>query len=177
GTVEEQDPVDLDRMLQLNTAALTTLTRLVLPEMRQRHWGRILNVASIAAYQPGGPRMPAYSAPQPYALSLSRRLAPELRGAAASVTALSPGPTETAFEDRADATVDVPYKRMSKMSAAAVARAGYEGMRLQSREVIPGLMTKVLALAGEFAPRPIGLEVNRLIWEPSRPGHTAIEHD
>jgi short-subunit dehydrogenase len=57
GLLDEQAPDELDRMLQLNMAALTTLTRLVLPGMRQRHWGRILNVASIVAYQPGGPRM------------------------------------------------------------------------------------------------------------------------
>jgi uncharacterized protein len=168
GTVEEQDPGDLDRMLQLNVAALTALTRLVLPGMRRRHWGRILNVASVVAYQPGGPRMAAYYATKAFVLSFSRGLARELRGTGISVTVLSPGPTETAFDDRAGARVDVPYKRVSKMSAAAVARAGYDGMWRQSREVIPGLLTKALALAGEFSPRAIGLEVNRLIWEPSR---------
>jgi short-subunit dehydrogenase len=122
--------------------------------------------------------MAAYYATKAYVLSFSRGLARELRGTGVSVTVLSPGPTETAFDDRAGAILDVPYKRVSKMSAAAVARAGYDGMHRQSREVIPGLMTKVLALAGEFAPRPIGLEVNRLIWEPlrRRSGHTAAEH-
>jgi short-subunit dehydrogenase len=167
GPVAEQDPGELDRMLQLNTVALTLLTRLALPGMRQRQWGRILNVASVVAYQPGGPRMAAYYATKAYVLSFSRGLARELRGTGVSVTVLSPGPTETAFDDRAGANVDVPYKRVSKMSAAAVARAGYEGMQRRSREVIPGFMTKVLALAGEFSPRSIGLEVNRLIWEAS----------
>jgi short-subunit dehydrogenase len=119
--------------------------------------------------------MAAYYATKAYVLSFSRGLARELRGTGLSVTVLSPGPTETAFDDRAGANVDAPYKRVSKMSAAAVARAGYDGMRRQSREVIPGLMTKALALAGEFSPRAIGLEVNRLIWEPSRTGPGA--HD
>src|SRR5215468_3206210 len=127
GTVDEQDPADLDRMLQLNVAAMTTLTRLALPGMRERHWGRILNLASVVAYQPGCPRMAAYYASKAYVLSFSRGLARELRGTGVSVTVLSPGPTETAFDDRAGANVDVPYKRMSKMSAAAVARAGYDG--------------------------------------------------
>ncbi|HMF93456.1 MAG TPA: SDR family oxidoreductase [Vicinamibacterales bacterium] len=167
GKVEEQDPFALDRMVQLNTAALTTLTRLVLPGMQQRHWGRILNVASVVAYQPGGPRMAVYYATKAYVLSFSRGLARELRGTGVSVTVLAPGPTETAFDDGAGANVDVPYKRVAKMSAAAVAKAGYNGMQQEAREVVPGLMTKVLALAGELAPRPIGLEVNRLIWEPS----------
>jgi len=167
GPVEEQDASDLDRMVQLNIGALTTLTRLVLPGMLLRHWGRILNVASVVAYQPGGPRMAAYYATKAYVLSFSRGLARELRGTGVSVTVLSPGPTETAFDDNAGATVDTLYKRAPKMSAAAVARAGYQGMLRQSREVIPGMMTKVLALAGEFSPRPIGLEVNRLLWAAS----------
>src|SRR4029453_14856930 len=106
GPLEEKDPTDLDRMLQLNTAALTTLTRLVLPGMLQRRWGRILNVASVVAYQPGGPRMAAYYATKAYVLSLSRGLARELRGTGVSVTVLSPGPTETAFDNRAGANVD-----------------------------------------------------------------------
>jgi len=167
GAVEEQDASELDRMVQLNIGALTTLTRLVLPGMLQRYWGRILNVASVVAYQPGGPRMAAYYATKAYVLSFSRGLARELRDTGVSITVLSPGPTETAFDDKAGASVDTLYKRAPKMSAAAVARAGYEGMLRQSREVIPGLMTKVLAVAGEFSPRPIGLEVNRLLWAAS----------
>ena len=51
GLLAEQDPDDLERMLQLNMAALTTLTRLALPGMRRQRWGRILNVASLVAYQ------------------------------------------------------------------------------------------------------------------------------
>jgi uncharacterized protein len=166
GLLDGHDPEALDRMVQLNVAALTTLTRLVLPAMRQRGWGRILNVGSVVGYQPGAPRMAAYYATKAYVLSFSRGLARELRGTGVSVTVLSPGPTETAFDDRAGATVDVRYKRMAKMSAAAVARAGYEGMLRQSTEVIPGLMTKILAVAGELPPRRIALEVNRLIWSP-----------
>ena len=71
---------------------------------------------------------------------------------------LSPGPTETAFDDHAGANVDVRYRRAPKMSAAVVARAGYDGIRRQVTEVVPGLMTKVLALAGELPPRRIALE-------------------
>jgi short-subunit dehydrogenase len=62
--------------------------------------------------------------------------------------------------------VESPRWRLPKMTAAAVARAGYDGMNRQSMVVIPGLVTKVLALAGEFRPRRIALEVNRLLWKP-----------
>jgi uncharacterized protein len=166
GPLDEQDANELDRMLQVNMGALTTLTRLVLPGMRQRRWGRILNVASIVGYQPGAPRMAAYYATKAYVLSFSKGLARELDGTGVSVTTLSPGPTETSFDDTARANVDVLYKRLPKMTAAAVARAGYEGMKRQSMVVIPGFLTKTLALAGELPPRRIALEVNRLLWTP-----------
>ena len=148
--LDEQDPEGVDQMLQLNVAALTVLTRLVLPGMRQRRWGRILNVGSVVGYQPGAPRMAVYYATKAYVLSFSRGLARELHGTGVSVTVLSPGPTETAFDDRAGATVDVRYRRAPKMSAAVVARAGYDGILRQATEVIPGLMTKVLAVAASF---------------------------
>src|SRR5262245_1123495 len=168
GLLDQQDPDEIDRMVQLNVASVTTLTRLALPGMRQRGWGRILNVASIVGYQPGGPRMAAYYATKAYVLSFSKGLACELRGSGVSVTVLSPGPTETSFDHTAGAGADVLYKRLPKMTAAAVARAGYEGMKRGSMVVIPGLITKILSLAGEFPPRRIALEFNRLLWKPAR---------
>jgi short-subunit dehydrogenase len=169
GLVEEQDPDALDGMLQLNVAALTTLTRLALPGMHQRRWGRILNVASVVGYQPGAPRMAAYYASKAYVLSFSKGLALELKGSGVSVTALCPGPTETAFDDRAGAGVNTRYSRLPKISAVTVARAGYAGMLRQAMTVIPGVRTKLLAFAGELPPRRIALEVNRLLWEPRSP--------
>ncbi len=166
GPLEEQDPERLERMLQLNVAALTALTRLALPGMRQRRWGRILNVASLVAYQPGAPYMAAYYATKAYVLSFSKGLARELDGSGVSVTVLSPGPTETSFDDRSGADVNVLYKRLPKMSSEAVARAGYRGMKRQSMAVVPGVITKALAVAGELPPRRIALEVNRLLWTP-----------
>jgi uncharacterized protein len=166
GLLDDQDADALDRMVQLNIAALTTLTRLALSGMRQRQWGRILNVASIVAYQPGAPRMTTYYATKAYVLSFSKGLARELEGTGVSVTALCPGPTDTSFDDSAGADVDVLYKHLPRMTAATVARAGYDGMQRQSMIVIPGLMTKALAVAGELPPRRIALEVNRLLWKP-----------
>jgi short-subunit dehydrogenase len=166
GSLEQQDADQLDGMLQLNVAALTALSRLVLPDMLRRGWGRILNVASIVGYQPGGPRMAAYYATKAYVLSFSKGLARELKGSGVSVTAVAPGPTATAFDETAGASADVPYNWLPKMTAEAVARAAYRGMKRQSMVVIPGLATKVLAIAGEFPPRRIALEVNRFLWTP-----------
>jgi short-subunit dehydrogenase len=166
GALDEQDPVELDRMVQLNVSALTTLTRLALPGMRERRWGRILNLASVVGFQPGAPYMAAYYATKAYVLSFSKGLALEVRGSGVSVTALSPGGTETDFDSRARAGNNVLFRRLPKLSAATVARAGYAGMLRGSMVVMPGLLTKLLSLAGELPPRRIALEVNRVLWTP-----------
>lgn len=112
--------------------------------------------------------MAVYYATKAYVLSFSRGLARELQGTGVSVTVLSPGPTDTAFDATAQAEADLLYKRAPKMSATAAAAAGYRAMKRQSPEAIPGLMNKVMALAGGLSPRRIALEVNRMLWEPRR---------
>lgn len=163
GNVEDEDPEALERMLQLNVVTLTSLTRLALPGMQTRGWGRILNVGSVVGYQPAGPRMAAYYASKAYVLSFSKGLARELKGTGVSVTALCPGPTKSSFEERSGAGRTILYKFVPKMTAAAVARAGCEGMKRQSTVVIPGLLSKIVAFAGELPPRRIAVEVNRLL--------------
>jgi len=91
-------------------------------------------------------------------------------GASNSSTSIDIGPTETSFDDRAGADLNMLYRRLPKMSAAAVAHAGYDGMKRQARVVNPGLITKALAFAGELRPRWIALEVNRLLWKPRPTG-------
>jgi hypothetical protein len=109
--------------------------------------------------------MAAYYASKTYVLSFSKGLARELRGTGVSVTALCPGPTKSSFEERSGADRTILYKFMPKMTAAAVAHAGYEGMKRQSTVVLPGIMSKIVAFAGELPPRRIAVEVNRLLLE------------
>src|SRR5207302_682056 len=78
------------RMLQVNVVALTHLTRLFLPAMVARGSGRVLNVASIAAYVPG-PLMAAYFASKSFDLSFSEAIANEVAGSGVTVTCLCPG--------------------------------------------------------------------------------------
>jgi uncharacterized protein len=153
----------LERMQMLNMVALTTLTRLALPEMLARKHGRILNVASVVGYQPGGPRMAVYYATKSYVLSFSKGLARELDGSGVSVTTLSPGLTTSSFEQRAGASGTPLYKFFPQMSAKAVAIAGYRGMMRGRKVVLPGLATKILSFAGELPPGTIALEVNNLL--------------
>jgi short-subunit dehydrogenase len=163
GPLADQDSAALSAMVELNVVTLTTLSRLALPGMIERGWGRILNVASVVAYQPGGPRMAAYYASKSYVLSFSKGLSRELGGTGVAVTALCPPTTKTAFEERSGANRSVLYSRLPVASPETVARAGYRGMMRGARVVLPGLSTKLLAIAGEFPPRRIALEVNRLL--------------
>src|SRR5881398_2071290 len=96
-------------MMQLNMVALTHLTKLYLPQMISRGQGRIMQVASTAAFQPG-PFMAVYYATKAYVLSFSEALYEELRGTGVTVTALCPGATATGFFDRADMTSTKLFK-------------------------------------------------------------------
>ena len=161
GELQDQSVDALTRMQMINVLSLTTLTRLALPGMLARKRGRILNLASVAGYQPGGPRMAVYYATKSYVLSFSKGLARELDGSGVSVTALSPGTTRSSFEQASGASETRLYTLVPKMTARAVAKAGYRGMMRGRRVVIPGLVAKLLALAGELPPRVVALEVNR----------------
>src|SRR6185436_6905763 len=101
GRFAETDAADELRMIQVNIVALTQLAKLLLPGMLARKKGRILNVASTAAFQPG-PLMAVYYATKAYVLSFSEALANELQGTGVGVTALCPGPTRTGFQKRAE---------------------------------------------------------------------------
>ncbi len=146
-------------LLQLNMVALTELTKLVLPGMVERGRGRILNLASTAAFQPG-PYMATYYASKAYVLSFSEALSAELEGKGVSVTALCPGPTATEFHRRAGIEgARVPMLGM--MESEAVAEAGYRAMLAGRRLVIPGLRNRLGTLAGRLLPRGVVLRMVR----------------
>jgi hypothetical protein len=168
GPFAEHEPDALDAMLQLNVVALTALTRLALPGMRQRGWGRILNVASMVGFQPGGPRMAAYYATKAFVLSFSRGLVGELAGTGVRVTALCPGPTRTEFDTRAGAAGAAIYRRLPVLSAERVARAGYRALRRGRAVVVPGALAALLAFAGSLPPWRLTLAVNRWLLAGGR---------
>jgi short-subunit dehydrogenase len=139
-------------MLQVNLVALTHFTKLFLRPMLERGSGRILNVASTAAFQPG-PRMAVYFATKAYVLSFSEALAEELAGSGVSVTVLCPGPTQTGFQKRASMGTSAMGREFGMADAHSVARAGYEGMLSGRRVVIPGLRNRVGTRLPRFLPR------------------------
>lgn len=150
-------------MLQVNATALTHLTRLFLPAMVQKGAGKILNVASTAAFQPG-PLMAVYYASKAYVLSFSEAIAHELRGSGVTVTTLCPGPTTTGFQRRAGVG-DTPLMQGRIADAASVAAAGLRGMMQAKAVVIPGARNRLLVFFFRFMPRRLALAAVRRIQE------------
>ena len=151
-------------MIQTNVSALTHLTKRLLPGMLRRRSGRILNVASTAAFQPG-PFMAVYYATKAYVLSFSQALAEELRDTGVTVTALCPGPTSTSFAARAGMEETRLFAGNVTMSAGAVAKAGYAGMLRGERIVVPGAGNKLVAQASRLAPRGLVTRISRRLNE------------
>ena len=143
-------PVEAEE-LQVNVVALTHLAKLFLPPMVARRWGKILNVASTAAFQPG-PLMAVYYASKAYVLSFSQALAEEVRDSGVTVTALCPGPTDTGFVARAGARGTRLFT-LRVMDAPTVAAVGYRALMQGRTMVIPGWRNTLVAQANRFAPR------------------------
>ena len=157
GVIFEGDFADIAlddhlRLLQINIVALTSLTRLFLPPMIERGAGRILNVASIAAFLPI-PEIAAYAAAKAYVLSLTEALSEELRGTGVTATALCPGFTDTAMVRRSE--LGKPYPASMIMSPKAVAERGCAACLKGETICVPGLGNRLLSGGAQFLPRKI----------------------
>jgi len=150
GTFADRPLPRLSEMIELNVRALTELCHLVLPGMRERGAGAILNVASTAAFQPG-PNMAVYYATKAYVLSFTEALHHELKGKGIRVSALCPGPTHSEFSDVADS--HSPTLERMKMPAAPVVTAGLDGLDRNKAVVIPGFRNKIGAQMSRLLPR------------------------
>jgi len=154
-------------LLQVNILALTQLTRLILPGMVARKRGRILNVASTAAFQPG-PNAVVYYASKAYVWYFSEGLQTELSGTGVTVTCLAPGPTRTNFGEVARMQESGAF-RMNSMEVEPVALAGYQAMRAGRTLVVPGLFNKVLQWSSKFSHWAIVKQVMKRIMQPLPP--------
>jgi hypothetical protein len=155
GSFGEFHKTDLKKeldLLQVNIVALTHLTKLFLRDMVAAGSGKILNLASTAAFQPG-PLMAVYYASKAYVLHFSEALANELKDTGITVTALCPGPTQTGFVAAAQMEKSKLYENWGAMDSMTVARAGYEGMKKGKSVVIPGWSNKFVAQLNRIGPR------------------------
>lgn len=137
-------------MIQVNITALVDLTHRLLPRLERAPEAFVLNLASLAAFQPG-PNMAIYYASKAFVLSFSEALAEELRGRV-TVSALCPGATESEFAERANMQDSLLFK-MGTMSSDQVAAIGFKHHRRTL--VIPGALNKLAVWFGKITPRVI----------------------
>ena len=152
-----------NEMIQVNMVAATHLTKLFLPQIRARE-GKIMNVASTAAFQPG-PFMSVYYASKAYLLSFSEALAEELEGSGVTVTCLCPGPVKTNFQRRAYLEGTAMVNSPLLVDVREVARLGYEGMMRGKRLVIPGWKNRAGVELLRISPRAVVTKVVRRLQE------------
>lgn len=164
GLFYKSDREKQERMINVNILALTQLTRLFLPEMVERKNGRIMNVASTAAFQPG-PLMSVYYASKSYVLFFSEAIANELEGTGVTVTALCPGPTKSGFQKAANVELSKMMNANSIPTAERVAKYGYKAMMKGKRVAIHGLKNKELIFISRRAPKGFILNTIRKINE------------
>ena len=160
GFFAQTDLVAELQMMQLNMVTLTHLTKLLLPGMQQRKQGKILNIASTAAFQPG-PLMAVYYASKAYVLSFSEAIANELKGSGVTVTALCPGPTASGFQSRAAMEQSKLVRGQKIMDVEVVAEIGYRGLMKNKTVVVPGLKNKLLAFSIRLMPRNLVTQIVR----------------
>jgi short-subunit dehydrogenase len=161
GRVLELDARREAAMVQLNVAAVHELTLAFVAPMVARRAGAILNVASIAAFQPV-PGMATYAATKAFVQSFSEALHAELAGTGVSCTVLAPGPVPTEFGEVAgtDAS-ETLVAGFTTTDREEVAGAAVRGMLRGRRSVVPGTATKALATGGRYVPRSILLGAAR----------------
>ena len=148
-------PWDKDAMMiDLNVRALVHLSKIFAPLMRARKSGKILNIASTAAFQPG-PGMAVYFASKAFVLHFSEALHHELKNYGISVTALCPGPTESQFLETAGMEDARLFKNQKVPTATQVAQYAYKAMIKGKTVAVPGFKNKLLTVALRFAPRDI----------------------
>jgi uncharacterized protein len=159
GRFDQADPERIAAALQVNMAALTELTRLVLPQMVARRRGKIMLVSSTAAFQPG-PEMAVYYASKAYVLSFGRAINYELQGTGVTVTTLCPGPTATGFAQAAHMEGAALFSGpMPVMQADNVARLGYQGLKDGRPVIVTGLVNRIIALSTRFSPPAVLLPI------------------
>lgn len=165
GAVDDVDPLRMMEMIRLNISALTELTYLFLPAMLKREHGGIINVASVAAFQPVA-YMPVYSASKAFVLHFSEALWAECRDRNVTIQGLCPGTTATEFFDVAGASGWLKKQRFH--TAAYVVRKSIKALDKGRQYVVPGFINKVLSLSVRLARRKMVVLQSMRFFRPRR---------
>jgi short-subunit dehydrogenase len=162
-------PLDrLDAEIRLNVHALTVLTRAALPGMVERRRGWILNVSSVAGFQPV-PGLAVYAATKAYVTSFTESLHEELRGTGVHATVLCPGLTRTEFiEVSSGPDVATRYPGAAWLTADEVAVEGLRDTARGRAVSVPGLHYRALVTGSGFVPRGVKRRMAGLVRSISR---------
>jgi short-subunit dehydrogenase len=166
GTTGEFHTLDADRLsreVALNVGALTRISRAALGVMVPRGRGYLLNVSSVASFQPA-PKLAVYAATKAYVTSLTESLHEEVRGTGVHVTALCPGLTRTEFQSVSNAdSYTGSYPSFAWLSAAEVAEAGLHDVAKGQALCVPGLLYKAMTTASSMTPRGLARRLAGLV--------------
>jgi hypothetical protein len=155
------------QMINLNITTLTQFTKLYLQDMVKRKSGKIMNVASTAAFQ-SGPTMAVYYATKAYVLSFSEAVDNEVSGKGVTVTTLCPGPTESGFQAAASMEESNLVKGKKLPTAKEVAEYGYLSMMKGKTVAIHGMMNWIMANSVRFTPRALVVKLTRKIQDKAK---------
>jgi uncharacterized protein len=155
------------QMINLNISTLTHFTKLYLQDMVKRGSGRIMNVASTAAFQPG-PTMAVYYATKAYVLHFSEAVNNEVSKQGVTITALCPGATESGFQAAAAMEESNLVKGKKLPSSKEVALYGYKAMMKGKAVAVHGLMNLLMATSVRFTPRALVVKITRAIQDKAK---------
>lgn len=167
GQKEKFHETDIEKdinIIRLNIEALVRLTKLFMRDMVTRGSGKILNLGSVAGFQPG-PLLAVYHASKAFVNSFSESISKELEGTGVNVTVLCPGPTDTEFFDRADMENARILEDGIVMEPEKVAEIGYNALMDEERIIIPGMSNKMLTFTRRLIPKSLQASIHKKLYE------------
>ncbi len=168
GLFHETDWKDLLEMMTVNMVSLTSLTRHLVPRMIDRGEGYVLNLGSIASFQPG-PLMAVYYATKAYVLSFSEALREELKDTGVSVTCLCPPQTDTQFDERAGMAHAKAFENPNTAgNVYDIAKQGYEALMRKDDIHVPGIKPKILSSLPRFVTNIAAARMAKKQLEPTK---------
>lgn len=163
GEFHDLDADRLDREVQLNVAALTRLSHAALAAMLPRGRGYLLNVSSVASFQPA-PKLAVYAATKAYVTSLTESLHEEVRGTGVHVTALCPGLTRTEFQSVSNSdSYAGQYPTFAWLESREVALAGLDDVAKGKALSVPGVLYKGMVTGSSIMPRSLARRLSSLV--------------
>jgi len=164
GRFARNDRARMTEMVRVNVEAVVDLSGRYLPGMAERGRGAIINIASVAAFQPL-PGSATYAATKSFVLSFSEALHTEQRGSGVTVTAVCPGPVRTEFTEVAGMDgVEEDTPDLIWMSAEEIGRHAVEAAEQGKRSIVPGALNRAQSLFGQHTPRSLALPLIERIW-------------